>query len=81
MKKRIKKLGLLLSLVFCLSFLMPPVNAFAALPEDNGEENDTDSTNLTWIFAYVDGVYCMRLLNHTTGQWITDWIPVPPELQ
>lgn len=81
MKKLTKKIGLLFVLTLCLSFLVPPVYASAEVPEAVNEEDNSRSTNLTWVFGYVDGVYCMRLLNHTTGEWVTDWIPVPPELQ
>lgn len=81
MKKLTKKIGLLCGLVLCLSLFVPPVNASAEAPAEINEEDSTRSTNLTWVYAYVDGVYCMRLYNHSTGQWVTDWIPVPPELQ
>ena len=40
------------------------------------EENEGRSTNLTWYYKEIDGVWYMRLWNHTTQQWESDWIPV-----
>ena len=38
------------------------------------EENETRSTNLEWFYKEVDGVMYMRLYNHSTGEWETDWM-------
>lgn len=32
------------------------------------------ATNLEWVYKYFDGVLYMRLWNHSTGEWVTDWI-------
>ncbi len=38
-------------------------------------ENDTRATNLEWFYKEFDGVMMMRLYNHSTGEWMTDWVP------
>ncbi len=77
MKKLSKKLGLFCALVVSVmtTFSITSMEVKAETPAvEEGIEGR--ATNLSWVYAYVDGVYCMRLYNHTTGEWETDWIPV-----
>ena len=79
MKRFSKKLGLFCALAVSVMtvFGTATIEVKAANPvEEEGVE--PCSTNLTWVYATIDGVEYMRLYNHTTGEWLTDWIPVNP---
>ena len=77
MKRLSKKAGVLCAIALCVmsSFGANTITVNAATPAAE-ESVKARSTNLSWVYAYIDGVYCMRLYNHSTGQWETDWIPV-----
>ena len=76
MKRYIKKIGLGISAVACVCMLWGagemPVYASG---EVNNQEENGRATNLEWYYKYIDGELMMRLWNHTTQQWITDWVP------
>lgn len=36
---------------------------------------ESRSTVLEWVYATIDGQLMMRLYNHSTGEWETDWVP------
>lgn len=79
MKKFSKKLGLFCALAVSVMtvFSTATIEVKAANPVEE-EGIIPCSTNLTWVYATIDGVEYMRLYNHSTGQWLTDWIPVNP---
>ncbi len=79
MKRFSKKLGLFCALAVSVMtvFCTTTIEVKAANPVEE-EGIAPCSTNLSWVYATINGVYCMRLYNHTTGEWETDWIPVNP---
>lgn len=80
MRKLGKKIVLLCSVSLCALAIFAGNNMQAYASEEviTLETNvGARSTNLEWFYKYIDGVEYMRLWNHSTGQWITDWIPVP----
>ncbi len=76
MKGISKKFGLICGLCLCTAvcFAGNSVTVYASeaatVAEDEGR-----STNLEWVYKYIDGVLMMRLWNHSTQQWETDWVP------
>lgn len=78
MKRLSKKIGLLCGLSLCALMLFAGNNmavyASEAVAVEEGAEPRT--TNLEWYYKYIDGVLHMRLWNHSTGEWLSDWIPV-----
>ena len=77
MKKFSKRLGLFCALAVSImtAFSTATIEVKAANPVEE-EGIAPRSTNLTWVYKEFDGVMYMRLYNHTTGEWETDWIPV-----
>ena len=82
MKRLSKKIGLLCGMSLCATmlFVANSVEAFASEAVAVEDTNDTRATNLEWYYKEIDGEMYMRLYNHSTGEWLTDWIPaVYPE--
>lgn len=78
MRKRLsKKFGVLCGISLCamMFFATGSMEVCAAEDDTTVETDGTQATNLEWIYKYIDGVEYMRLYNHTTGEWLTDWIP------
>lgn len=75
MKSLGKKLGVFCGLVLCGMLVFTTGGMTVCASEITAvEENEGRSTNLTWYYKEIDGVLYMRLWNHTTQQWVTDWI-------
>ena len=76
MKRLSKKIAVLCGITLC-ALLVFTTNGLtvAASGNDVVETNDARSTNLEWIYKEINGEMYMRLWNHSTGQWATDWIP------
>ncbi len=78
MKRLSKKLVTMCGIGLCAMTLAVtldmPVYASEGTPAEVSEDEGR-STNLTWYYKEFDGVMMMRLYNHTTGEWETDWIP------
>jgi len=76
MKRYIKRIGLGIAALACVSMLWGagemPVYASG---EVNNQTENGRATNLEWYYKYIDGVLMMRLWNHSTAQWVTDWVP------
>ncbi len=51
------------------------MSVYAEEKPEVASEGDSRSTNMEWYYKYIDGVLMMRLWNHTTQQWVTDWVP------
>ena len=82
MKKFGKKIGLLCGMSLCMAtlFTVSGMEVFASEKVIVDEAEDTKATNLEWIYKEINGEMYMRLYNHSTGEWLTDWIPaVYPE--
>lgn len=77
MKRFSKRIGVLCGIALCamMLFAVNDVNVYANEVETVEENIEGRSTNLQWFYTYIDGVKYMRLYNHNTGQWLTDWIP------
>lgn len=77
MKGLSKKLGVMCGIGLCsmMLFVANDMEVSAAETDDVVETDDSRATNLEWIYKYINGVEYMRLYNHTTGEWLTDWIP------
>lgn len=74
LSKRLAMLGLVgACAVSVMAGCSIPVYA-SELPE-LASEGDSRSTNMEWVYKYIDGVLMMRLWNHSTAQWVTDWVP------
>ncbi len=76
MKKMSKKLGMFCGMVLCgmLVFATGDMTVCASeIPVV--EDNEGRAANLTWYYKEIDGEMYMRLWNHATQQWVTDWIP------
>lgn len=71
-----KKIGVLCGMALCATLFFG-VNEFTVVASEGEavETSDARSTNLEWIYKEFDGVMLMRLWNHTTQEWLTDWIP------
>ena len=76
MKRLGKKMALFCSVAVCSMMLFAVNDMNVCASEDAGVETyaETRSTNLEWVYATIDGVLYMRLYNHSTGEWLTDWI-------
>lgn len=76
MKKIGKKIGILCSIGLCAMMLLAVnnMNVYASEIAAVEEGTETRSTNLQWFYTEIDGVRYMRLWNHSTGEWLTDWI-------
>lgn len=77
MKRLSRKIGLLCGISLCAMVVlagssMPVYASEAVVAETN---DNARSTILEWVYKYIDGVLMMRLYNHSTGEWVGDWIP------
>lgn len=77
MKGISKKIGLVCGLCLCAAvcFAGNSVTVCASEAVIAAESKEGRSTNLEWVYKYIDGVLMMRLWNHSTQQWETDWVP------
>ncbi|MBR4083065.1 MAG: hypothetical protein IKK33_02145 [Lachnospiraceae bacterium] len=77
MKKNSKRLAMLgLAGVCALSVLAgSSIPVYASEKLELASEGETRSTNMEWYYKYFDGVLMMRLWNHSTQEWVTDWVP------
>lgn len=77
MKSRMKRLAMLGLVVACSLSISLGYSVQVQASEELGlaSEEDSRSTNMEWYYKYIDGVLMMRLWNHTTQQWVTDWVP------
>lgn len=75
MKKFSKKIAMLCGMALCATLVFS-VNDFTVVASEGEavETSDARSTNLEWIYKEFDGVMYMRLWNHTTQEWETDWM-------
>lgn len=78
MKRFIKKVTLLCGISCCAMMLFTVNNMSVYASTASAAEESTVEpryTNLEWVYKYIDGVLMMRLYNHSTGEWVGDWIP------
>lgn len=77
MKSLSRKIGLLCGLGLCAmaTFAGNSITVSASVPAEVETYSEERSTILQWIYKEFDGVMYMRLYNHSTGEWETDWIP------
>ena len=81
MRKISKKLGLICGLGLCAMavFAGNNITVCANPAVEAATENEGRSTILEWVYAAIDGQLMMRLYNHSTGEWVTDWVPAVGE--
>ncbi len=77
MKKFRRKLIVLSGVMACTMLLFVSNNIEVCAAEDvaTTDESGNRATNLEWFYKEINGEMYMRLYNHTTGEWLTDWIP------
>lgn len=77
MKRLSKKIGLWCALSLCAMVVFAGNNmAVCASPATGAETyGEARADVLEWVYATIDGQLMMRLYNHSTGQWVTDWVP------
>lgn len=80
MKNLNKRVGLLCGLSLCAMITFAGTNlTVCANTIDTVETEEAGrSTILQWAYKQIDGVWHRRLYNHSTGEWLTEWTPVPP---
>lgn len=81
MKRLSKKVGLICGLSLCAMAVLAGNNiTVCASPAAEVEtDNEGRAAVLEWVYATIDGQLMMRLYNHATGQWVTDWVPAVGE--
>lgn len=81
MKNKMKKMVAVSSILVCAGLLWCNNGMLVQAKEVVGTEREDNSrsTNLEWIYAMINGERYMRLWNHTTQEWVTDWVPAVGE--
>ncbi len=81
MKRLSKKIGLLCGLSLCMMAVFAGNNMPVYANGTEGVETYSEprSTVLEWVYAMIGGRMMMRLYNHSTGEWETDWVPAVGE--